>query len=355
MALALVLGIACADVSCNSGAPPSSVLRQTPGGDPAKSDDQRVTAGAARNRDTTIRRQARERPSSVMTNETVETMIRSGVPLATIVSAIKTATKVDFLIDKQAYAQLGEAGASDSDSEQILEAMHLRVIHGAANSASASGIRIFQTPAQNEQPDNAPVPVSTSVPTSIPAAGPAPRRASEGVPLASADAAAAPANGDLPTDIGVYFKAGSKWWEILPEVVNWKTGGVLKSLATAGIVKGDINGHIPGNRSRNSVAPPLEFIVYTPEGVAITEYQLIHLHEQSESREFRTVTGGILHVSGGATRDLVPFEGKRVAARTYLVLLPNMNPGEYGFLPPGPFSASTSASIGKMYTFHVGE
>jgi len=32
--------------------------------------------------------------------------------------------------------------------------------------------------------------------------------------------------------------------EIMPEVVNWKTGGALKRFASQGIVKGDVNGHI---------------------------------------------------------------------------------------------------------------
>ena len=140
---------------------------------------------------------------------------------------------------------------------------------------------------------------------------------------------------------------------MLPEVVNWKTGGVLKSVASAGIVKGDVNGHIPGAHSRNSAVSPVEALIYAPEGIAITEYQLIHLHEQPGSREFRTVTGGVMHVSGGATRDVIPFEGKKVANRTYRVLLPSLGAGEYGFLPPGAVTSASSASIGKMYTFRL--
>lgn len=140
---------------------------------------------------------------------------------------------------------------------------------------------------------------------------------------------------------------------MLPEVVNWKTGGVLKTIGTAGIVKGDVNGHINGAHSRNSLASPVEVFIYTPEGAAITEYQLLRLREHNESREFRTVTGGVMHVSGGATRDLIPFEGKKVANRMYKVLLPNLGAGDYGFLPPGAFGSASSASIGKMYTFRV--
>ena len=60
-----------------------------------------------------------------------------------------------------------------------------------------------------------------------------------------------------------------------------------------------------------------------------------------------------MHVSGGATRDVVPFEGKKAANRMYKVLLPNLGAGEYGFLPPGAVTSSNSASIGKMYTFRL--
>jgi len=160
---------------------------------------------------------------------------------------------------------------------------------------------------------------------------------------------------DVPQDldIGVYYKKAGKWQEMLPEVVNWKTGGVMKSIASAGVVKGDVNGHIPGANSRNSLTSPIEVVIYTPEGVAITEYQLLHLREHGDSREFRTVTGGVMHVSGGATRDVVPFEGTKLASRTFKVVVPNMGAGEYGFLPPGAFGSANSASIGKMYTFRI--
>jgi hypothetical protein len=166
------------------------------------------------------------------------------------------------------------------------------------------------------------------------------------------------AKGDIPAnlDVGVYYKKNGKWEEMLPEVINWKTGGVFKSIASAGIVKGDVNGHVNGAHSRNSSDSPVEVLVVAPEGVAITEYQLVHLHEQSDSREFRTVTGGVMHVSGGATRDLIPFEGNKVANHIYTITLPHLGAGEYGFLPPGAFtSASGAGSLGKLYSFHIVE
>lgn len=164
-----------------------------------------------------------------------------------------------------------------------------------------------------------------------------------------------PADADIPQgiDIGVYYKKGGRWEEMLPEVVNWKTGGVLKHIATVGVVKGDVNGHIQGAHSRNSIKSPIEVLIYAHEGVAITEYQLVHLHENADNREFRTVTGGVMHEEGGATRDLIPFEGKKAASRMYKVVLPNLGAGDYGFLPPEAVTLSKGASIGKMYTFRL--
>jgi hypothetical protein len=164
-------------------------------------------------------------------------------------------------------------------------------------------------------------------------------------------AAAAPVS-----EVGVYVKKGGNWAEVNPEVVNFKTGGVLKTIGTAGIVKGDVNGHLNGLHSPNQVKSPLEFLIYTHEGVSITEYQLLRLRDQKDSREFRTVTGGVMHVSGGATRDLVPFENKKIAPRTYVITLPALGPGEYGFLPPaGSDSTSSSCRIGKIYSFRMVE
>ena len=185
---------------------------------------------------------------------------------------------------------------------------------------------------------------------------------SQGAPAASVPApapveTAPPANfPQLPSvaEVGVYFKKGDTWADLQPEVVNWKTGGVLKSIGTVGIVKGDVNGHLNGSHSPNQLKTPLEFLVYTPEGVAITEYQLLRLRDQKDSREFRTVTGGVLHVSGGATRDVMMFDSKKIAPRTYVIVLSNISGGEYGFLPPGAaVSSHASASLGKIYSFRV--
>ena len=90
------------------------------------------------------------------------------------------------------------------------------------------------------------------------------------------------------------------------------------------------------------------------EGTAITEYQLIRFRTHSDSREFRTVTGGVFHASGGSDRDVVEFASKHVAQRTWTISLANLTQGEYGLLPPGMSEArSASAQLGKVYTFSI--
>ena len=159
-----------------------------------------------------------------------------------------------------------------------------------------------------------------------------------------------------PKDIGVYLKKNNEWIEVQPEVVNWKTGGVMKSIASLGVVKGDLNGHVEGNQSRTRIGPQIEFVVIAPEGVSITEYQLLRLNQHKDNREFRSVTGGIFHAKGGATPDLVPFEGQKLASRTFSVTLNGLTGGEYGFLPPGALTQlSGAATLGKMYTFGVAQ
>jgi len=157
-------------------------------------------------------------------------------------------------------------------------------------------------------------------------------------------------------EIGVYHKVKDAWTIISSEPVNWKTGGVLKSIASQGIVKEDVNGRLQGNSSQTKVNTPLEFLIKTPDGVEATDFQLVKLHVKSDAREFRTITGGVFHASGGSSRDGVAFKEERVAKRTYKIVLPeNLGAGEYAFLAPGLTGSSASGSTGKAYSFHLVE
>ena len=167
---------------------------------------------------------------------------------------------------------------------------------------------------------------------------------------------------DLPNEIGIYMRQNGKLIDIEPEVVNWRTGGVIKTMATVGLDKGHVNGTIPGPHSgliiswaRLGLAGPLEFYIRCPEGNSASEYQLLRLWDKGNRREFRSVTGGILHRLGGAQLNEVAFKFEKIAPRTYKIQLNDLKAGEYGFLAPGAIASSNAASLGRIYTFRIPE
>jgi hypothetical protein len=175
-------------------------------------------------------------------------------------------------------------------------------------------------------------------------------------PAVSAAPAVAPATNDagIPEDVGVYVVVKGVVKEMDPEVVGWQTGGVMKSFATQGLTKGHTNGKVMGPKSSLQAPNPFEFIIKAPEGTSVTEYQLLKLDEKDNRREFRAMTGGIIHASEGAEKNAVPFTSEKIASRTWRIKLTDLKKGEYGFLPPGVSSQSVAAA-GKIYTFGVME
>ena len=159
--------------------------------------------------------------------------------------------------------------------------------------------------------------------------------------------------GRLPEEVGVYFMRNGQLTQLEPEIVGWQTGGVLKQYATLGFDRQHINGKIMKARSSEQLSSPIEFFIKTPEGTSATEYQLLRLYEKGNRREFRALTGGVYHASGGAERTAVSFTPEKVSGRIWRIRLNGLERGEYGFLPPG-VSASSIAASGKIYAFGVG-
>ena len=168
------------------------------------------------------------------------------------------------------------------------------------------------------------------------------------------------APGALPDgvdSVGVYYldSTGSHWQEVPAEVVNFKSEGALKHYASAGVLKGEKTAMVGGNRSPLSLKSPASLILYVPEGRAPGEYQLIHLHVNADSREFRAANGGIVHDEGGALRDVVDYTSKKIAPRVYLIELgDDYDRGEYGFLPPSDAElGGTIPTATKIYSFSL--
>ena len=166
------------------------------------------------------------------------------------------------------------------------------------------------------------------------------------------------AAGGLPAgvdSVGVYYfdKTSNGWQEVPAEIVNFKEGGALKHFASAGVIKGEMDGLLGGNRSLLTLKMPAAFILYVPEGRAPGEYQLLHLHANADSREFRAANGGIIKDAGGALRDVVDYTPKKIAPRVYLIDIgEDFDRGEYGFLPPADVALGGAIPTAtKIYTF----
>ncbi len=254
---------------------------------------------------------------TLLDNSSVIKMLKSGLSEDVIISAID-ASSANYNTSAEGLIALKKAGASD----KLVAAIVVRNAHAATEKPT-----VFPAPTPEPPPAAAPVPITARVAPAIPLA---------------------------VDSVGMYYKdVHGSWQEVNTEVVNFKTGGVLKHLASVGVVKEDLNGLIGGRKSRLDLVGPATFILYVPEGRSPGEYQLLRLHETKEGREFRSLTGGVVHVSGGAIRDTVDFTSKKLGPRVYQIVLPaGIGKGEYGFLPPlDTVSEKSMASSGKIYTF----
>ena len=155
-------------------------------------------------------------------------------------------------------------------------------------------------------------------------------------------------------EIGVYYKdKNGQWQPMESEVVHIKSGGFIKNTLSDGIIKVDHNGVVDGRESRLLLPRPIEFLIYTPDGVTGSEYDLLQFRLNSKNREFRVLTGGVIHSTGGAKRDEVPFKTVRIAPHSYTFSVGRDTPGgEYGILPPGTGNVTNG---GKIYTFAISE
>jgi len=254
-----------------------------------------------------------------MTNDSVMKLLKAGLSEELVVTTINSSPgKYDT--SANALIALKKAGAGD----KVVAAVILK----------ASGVS---------------APAAAAASTAPTAAG-----------TADVPAAITLAAGTLPEgvdSVGVYFldKTGNHWQEVPAEVVNFKKEGSLKHLASAGVLKGEMTGLVGGNRSPLTLKLPSQFILYVPEGRAPGEYQLVHLHANADSREFRAANGGIVKDAGGALRDVLDYAPKKIAPRVYLIeMSEDFERGEYGFLPPSDTSMGDNIPTAtKLYSFSL--
>lgn len=165
-------------------------------------------------------------------------------------------------------------------------------------------------------------------------------------------------------NIGAYYKDSGGNWQPLPsEVVIFQSGGLVKHVASAGLVKEDLNGLVGGMRSRLVVSTPITFILHVPQGHTASDYELLHLHVVANNRQFQSVAGGLMQASSSSLRDEIDFSSKQIGPSAYQIVLNNgLGEGEFGFLAPpntSPVTGSdasapkTPASSGQIFTFAI--
>ena len=114
-------------------------------------------------------------------------------------------------------------------------------------------------------------------------------------------------------NIGAYYKDSGGNWQPLPaEVVIFQSGGLVKHVASAGLVKEDLNGLVGGMRSRLVVSTPVTFILHVPQGRTASDYELLHLHVVANNRQFQSVAGGLMQASSSSLRDEIDFSSKQI-------------------------------------------
>jgi hypothetical protein len=252
-------------------------------------------------------------------------------------------------LNNQAIIQLHNAGLTDETILHMIDSQPGQYSTGVKDVIALKQAGISEKVIRALLNKAVSAPASAAATPSAAGATPVPGAAAS--PSPSPRASATPAAKPSLTD--VFYKKGDGWVAIQPEPVSWKSGGILKSVATVGVKKRDINGTLTGGTSKDKIKSPAEFVLYIPGGVDIREYQLLRLHPHESVREFRAAIGDDFHVSGG--RDLVPFDAKAVARRGFLITLKDLSPGEYGWVPPEAALSvhDATAPPGKIYTFAV--
>ena len=172
------------------------------------------------------------------------------------------------------------------------------------------------------------------------------------VAAAPAPAGAAGADGKRWTTIsgnGLFYKKGGEYFELIQEEVEWKTSGAMLNIASAGIVKKDLNGKIGGASSRNFLQNPMEIVIAPPSGLTVNSYVLLPMKSSKTDREFNV---GPVNKKSGVAKGAIPFGVEKVGEGQFRIVLPTpLGPGEYGILAVSPSEAASTA--GKMYTFRI--
>jgi len=149
--------------------------------------------------------------------------------------------------------------------------------------------------------------------------------------------------------MGLFYRKDTGFFELISERVEWYTGGALKFIVSAGIVRKDLKGSVAGPSSLNFLRNPMEIVIAPPVGRSITSYLLVQLRGEDGVRKFNV---GPVNKQSGVAKGAIPFGVEKVGENQYRMVLPTaLGPGEYGIL--GIIPEDPEGTSSKMYTFRI--
>ena len=152
----------------------------------------------------------------------------------------------------------------------------------------------------------------------------------------------------IPKELGIYANMDGKITQLEPEISKWKTGGGFLRTITGNYV----NGIVRGLQSSYRVSIPFEVYIVVPEGRSANEYQCVSMQQKKQQRMFRILVTSVFK-TGSADKNFVFFKAEKIASRLYRIELNQLEPGEYGFIPPDTATAARGGGDGTIYSFGV--
>ena len=146
---------------------------------------------------------------------------------------------------------------------------------------------------------------------------------------------------------GVYRRINGAGWGTVPaEAVAWKHDEEYPVKRA--------EGHLPGATSPTTTpSANSDFLIVTPEGVSVVQYQLVRISSKHTGREFHAALGGDAF-GGGGNSEAVAYNPQKLGATVWLVSLHGLPRGDYGFLPPVRGELHSTTGFAKaIYTFRV--
>lgn len=145
----------------------------------------------------------------------------------------------------------------------------------------------------------------------------------------------------LPAEPGAYFRQDGRMVSLPREPVEWKGGGIWKSVRSAGLRRGKNKGVVQGAQSRSSLQADAQVRIRCSKGIEAGQFWVVEMEPKDGRREFRLKRA----------RKASSFEMAELGEGVYLLYLAGLKPGNYGLLPPDPDDPESPG--GEVYTFRI--